>query len=304
MIRKLTLLFVSFIVLMLLIVAFNLYLNNKDAQWPDNQQIDSALIKSIEWLKTNQSTIESIHSPGPWWILKEASDITDKPELIEIFSHYKTNYLDRRPPNIWTPYFQPTFKPRAPDILEILDLEKYQIFFIYALTCGTDLASEPLVQQQGKADFCSPYFLHPRCVTHQQMGVRLLQRSNCGDQEKLASLSSELVNIIHFEITWDFRVGDAYIQRNLMLAEAGRMDLIKAVWIQRILEAQNPDGGWDDIHPIISFRDNNIFGLSSKLPTFKNSKSNFHATSQAIWLLSLLQQYANNKISTMGTATQ
>ncbi len=195
--RKLILLPLLFIVFMLFTAAYNIYLNNINTPWPDSQEIDSALIKSIKWLQTNQSNIESNHKPGPWWMLKEASDISDNPELIKIFAHYETTYLNKQPPNIWTPYFEPDFKAKAPDVLEIMDLDKYQIFFVYALTCGNDLGSLPLVQKQGKADFCSPYLMHPRCVTYQQMGVRLLQRSGCGDQEKLASLSSELVNIIH-----------------------------------------------------------------------------------------------------------
>jgi len=121
--------------------------------------------------------------------------------------------------------------------------------------------------------------------------VRLLQRSNCGDQKKLASLSSELLDIIHTELSWDFRVGDAYLQRNLMLAEAGRLDLIKPVWIQRILDEQNPDGGWDDVHSILPLGGNIVFGLSSKLPVIKKEKSGFHATAQGVWLLSLLQRH-------------
>jgi hypothetical protein len=287
--RKIILLLLLFIVFMIFTAAYNIYLNNIDAPWPDNQKIDSALIKSIKWMQTNQSTIESDHKPGPWWMLKEASNISDKPELAEIYTHYKITYLDKQPPNIWTPYFEPNFKPKAPDILEIMDLDKYQIFFVYALTCGNDLGSLPLVKKQGNADFCSPYFLHPRCVTHQQMGVRLLQRTNCGNQEKLASLSSELVNIIHSQLTWDFRVGDLYLQRNLILAESSRVDLIKPIWIQRILEAQNSDGSWDDVYSIPGLGEN-------------SEKSTFHTTAQGVWLLSLLQQHGNDEVSTLGTA--
>jgi hypothetical protein len=301
--RKLILLFVFFIIFILLTVAYNVHLNNRDTQWPDNQQIDSTLIKSIGWLQANQSTIEKDHNSALWWMLKEASEITDKPELAEIYTHYKRTYLDRRPLNIWSPYFTPFYKPEAPDILEMIDLHDYQIFFIYALSCDDELATEPVIQKQLESSFCSLHFLHPRCITHQQIGVRLLQKGNCGDQTKLITLSSELIDTIQTELTWDFRVGDAYLQRNLMLAEAGRIDLIKPVWIQRILEAQNPDGGWDDIHPIITLMDDKIFGLTSMLPTFKKSKSTFHATAQGIWLLSLLQQRGNDKVPTMGTAS-
>lgn len=301
--RKLIKFFTLCILFLLTICAFNVYLNNKQAEWPTEKKIDKALVKSIDWLHEKKSFIEQKHNPGLWWMLKEASDITDKPELIEIYTDYKRNYLNKRPPNIWTPYFQPTFKPKAPDILEIMDLDKYQVFFIYALSCDNALYEEPLVKKQFNANFCSPYFIHPRCVTHQQMAIRLLQRSDCGDQTKLSDLSTQLLNIIKRELTWDFRVGDAYLQRSLMLAEAGRFDLIKPVWIQRIIEEQNPDGGWDDVHTILPLGWDVVIGLSSKMPVIKKEISTFHATAQGVWLLSLLQQHYKNNVSTMGTAS-
>ena len=307
--RKLALLFTFFVAIMLFTAAYNIYQNNKAVKWPDNQQIDSALVKSIEWLQTNKSAIESDHNPALWWMLKEASEISDKTDLVEIYAHYKKSFLDKQSLNMWSPYFTAYYKPEVPDILLMRSLRDYQIFFIYALSCDEDLGTEPVIQKQLEADFCSLHYLHPRCTTHQQMGVRLLKKRNCGNQEKLSFLSSELIDVIHTELFWDFRVGDAYLQRSLMLAEAGRIDLIKPVWIQRILKAQNLDGGWDDIHPIFTFVDGTIIGLSSMLPVLEQSKSDFHATAQGIWLLSLLQQYnlkqtitqSNTSVSTMGT---
>lgn len=278
MIRKLIILFVLAAITLLSTISYSIYQNNKNVTWPDNQQIDSALVEAIKWLQENQSAIESDHNSALWWMLKEASEISDKTDLPEIYAHYKKSYLDKQPLNIWSPYFTPYYKPVVPDILQMENFRAYQLFFVYALSCDDDLASEPVILKQIESGFCSLHYLHPRCVTHQQMGVRLLQKRNCGDQAQLASLSSELIDIIHSELTWDFRVGDAYLQRNLMLAEAGRIDLIKPVWIQRILEAQNPDGGWDDVHPIMTLMGGKILGLSSTKPVLRRAKSSFHAT--------------------------
>lgn len=220
-------------------------------------------------------------------MLKEASEIAGNTELTAIYHSYKTSYLDRSPANIWTPYFHKYYKPRVPDILSLQSFHDYQIFFVYALSCDSDLGGEPVVQKQLKPDFCAWHFLFPRCITHQQMGVRLIQQRNCGNSEALAQLSETLTEKIQSELTWDYRVGDAYLQRALMLAESGKIEDIKPIWIKRILDAQNPDGGWDDIHPIINMGDTTL-GYSSKLPVVRNIKSNFHATAQGIWLMSIL----------------
>jgi len=292
MIKTLIFLFIFTIVTLLAAGAFNVSQNNRNIEWPDRQQIDFAFDQSIKWLQTNSSKIERQHNPALWWMLKEASDISTNNDLKKIYNNYKKNYLDKNPLNIWSPYFSEYYKPRAPDIHSISNLKEYQIFFIYALSCDKDLETESVVQKQFLPDYCTPPFIYARCTTHQQMGVRLLQKHNCGNQERLSNLSTKLIEKIHNELFWDFRVGDAYLQRSLMIAEAGRIDLLKPVWIQRILEAQNPDGGWDDIYPIFKFNNDKIFGLSSSLPVLRKAKSTFHATAQAIWLLSLLQKHS------------
>lgn len=285
--RKLIALFAIIVILILLTGFYNISLNNREVSWPDRQQLDSALVKAIDWLHANQSVIETNHNFALWWMMKEASDISDKPDLDSIYAHYRSSVLDKHALDVWSSFFTPYYKPDVPDMYMIQDLLDYQIFFIYSLSCDANLAAEAVIQKQLKADFCNLYFLRSRCATHQQLAVRLQQQRNCGDQKKLASLSSELIDIIHTKQIWDFRVGDAYLQRNLVLAEAGRIDLIKPVWIQRILDAQNPDGGWDDIHPIANLGEYTT-GLSSTMPVIKKPDSTFHATAQGVWLLSLL----------------
>jgi len=286
---KKSLIFTTLSIFFILIVyAYSFYQNNKDMKFPENSEIRNSLNKSINWLESNRKTIESNNNPALWWMIKEASEASRIEELNAIYDNYEEKYLQKNPPNIWTPYFSKYYKPNVPDILQLRNLRDYQIFFIYALSCDNDLKSEPVIQKQLKVDFCSFHFLHPRCITHQLMGIRLMQQRNCGENELLQSVSSELTDIIQKELTWDFRVGDAYIQRTLMLAESGKFNLIKPVWINRILDAQNADGGWDDIHPFLTFHNGKILGLSSTLPVLKHSKSDFHATAQGIWLLSLL----------------
>jgi hypothetical protein len=73
-----------------------------------------------------------------------------------------------------------------------------------------------------------------------------------------------------------------------MLHDTGASGRIKPVWINRFLAAQNPDGSWDDLHPLIKLPDGRMFALTSTVVRIQKPQADFHATSQAIWLLSLL----------------
>jgi len=276
----------AFIVLSVIVIAalaVAVYQNNKTTTSPTKTELQSSLDNAVEWLYINQQSIMRDHNSALWWMLKEAADISGSNRLKEFYQKYKSNHLDKMPDNVWTPYFKPHYKPYVPpDITE--KLHDYQIFFIYGLSCDKYLGEEPVIHKQLKSDFCRNHFFHPRCVTHQQMGVRLLQQRSCGNHDQL---STKLLDIIDTEITWDFRVTDSYLQRALMLAEGGRIRTLKPIWQKRILDAQMQDGGWSDFFPLLSLGSKQI-GFTSTLPAIGPKRSDFHATAQGIWLMTLL----------------
>ena len=114
------------------------------------------------------------------------------------------------------------------------------------------------------------------------MAVRYLNKKQCGD---FSALSTQLLDIIEQEITLDFRVTDSYLQRALMLTDSARN--IKPIWLAKIINAQRPDGGWADFHPLIKISSIEL-GTTSTRPAKGPIPSDFHATAQAIWLLSML----------------
>ncbi len=189
--------------------------------------------------------------------------------------------------------FDELYRPRIPDLLLLPKMADYQYFFLYSLSCDANLGSEPVIQKQLSPDFCSLHYIHPRCVTHQLMGLRFMQRYQCGYNDTVNTTIAELQEVVVSELTWDFRVGDAYIQRVLMLVDTGAVHKVKHVWLKNILEAQNSDGSWDDLHPVINLGDGKVLALTSTLPKIKRPHADFHATAQAIWLLSMLP--ANSK---------
>lgn len=272
-----------------LVVGWQVWQNNRSVAPVTNTVINNHFIRSVDWLDSNYSTLENNKNPILWWMVKQAASTSNNKTLTNIFAKYKKNHLDTHPANLSTPMFNEFYRPRVPDISALSHLYDYQIFFFYGLSCDNDLGSEPIIQKQLNANYCSSYYFNSTCITHQLMGLRFMQRYQCGDEETVNYTIAELQNKVISELTWDFRVGDAYIQRVLMLVDTGAYNEIKPLWIKNILNAQNDDGGWDDLDPIIYLGNDYVFAYTSRLPTtIKKSKANFHTTAQAIWLLSLL----------------
>lgn len=262
--------------------------NNRHIKPVSQVEIQRHFLRSVDWLKTNYTDVESITNPILWWMVKQAAQTSKNDSLKTIYKKYKRDHLDINPPNLSTPMFDSFYHPRLPDISSLSILHDYQIFFFYALSCDDELASEPLIQKQLTPDFCSLHYLHPRCITHQLMGLRFMQRYQCGYDDTVKTTIEILQTVVTSELTWDFRVGDAYIQRVLMLTETGAYDSVKPIWIKNILNAQNEDGSWDDLHPILYLGNDRYLSHTSTLPKIKKPEADFHATAQAIWLLSLL----------------
>ena len=276
------------IILGLLFFTWQVWQNNRSVTPPGSAEINEHFEQSVSWLDSNYSSIENIQNPILWWMIKQAASNSNDATLKSIYSKYKNNHLDMKPANLSTPMFNELYRPRVPDITAFSHLADYQTFFFYSLSCDDDLASEPLIQKQLSPDFCAMHYLHPRCMTHQVMGLRFMQRYQCGYDEVVDSTLAVLQQDIISELTWDFRVGDAYIQRAVMLMDMGAYDEVKPIWIKNILAAQNDDGSWDDLDPIISLGNGYVFAHTSMLPKIKKPKADFHATAQGIWLMSLL----------------
>ena len=283
--------FYSLLLVFLLILGFLFW-----QVWQNNRSIDpvSATVlqqhfeDSVSWLDSSYSTVENTPNPILWWMINQAALTSNNATLKNIYSKYKTNHLDKNPPDLWTSMFDKFYHPRIPDISVLSQLHDYQLFLLYGISCDRDLASEPAIQRQLSPAFCSTHYIHPRCVTHQLMGLRFMQRYQCGFDETVNTTIADLQQLVTSELTWDFRVGDSYIQRVLMLVETGAYNKVKPIWIKNILEAQNENGSWDDLHPVLSLGNGTVLAHTSTLPKIQKPKADFHTSTQAIWLLSLL----------------
>lgn len=90
------------------------------------------------------------------------------------------------------------------------------------------------------------------------------------------------------QLTWDFRVVDVYMQRVLMLVDTGAIDQVKPVWIRRVVDAQDNEGGWSGFQPLVPMWGEVSMGFSARVLGVQGNKANFHATAQGVLLISLL----------------
>lgn len=237
--------------LVVLYTTFQIWRNNRSVDVPSAQSISRSLEKSIDWLVQNRETILGQNSAMLWWFVKESAGITRDERLNAILAEYMRRHIDPYPENAWRYLFDGQSKIQVA-MWQLEHLPDYNLYFIYGASCNPELAKEEVIRRQNDPAFCATHHpFSPACVTHQLIGARLAQRRNCLDQRAAQELVPALQEKIVNQLVWDPRVMDVYIQRVLVLAESGAGQQIKPVWLQRILEAQLPDGSWSGFYPLI-----------------------------------------------------
>jgi hypothetical protein len=274
------------LVLLFLAYAYETWENNKSVKEPGQVQIQATLEKSIVWLEQNHDKALADANPPLWNMVRQAAEITNDQRLRGLFAAYELRYLEERR-NLWSPLFYPgTWVPvRFEDIAE---LPYYNWHFFYAILCDRELGDVPEIAAQNDPAFCDKYPLRPACATHQLVGIRLLQRSECGDAEQLDDTVDQLQQRIRKLLIMDPRVVDVYMQRVLMLVESGASEMVKPVWIKNLVDAQQADGGWSPFDPLVPLMEGYYFGYGQKFFSIQQPRSTFHTTAQGVLLFSLL----------------
>jgi hypothetical protein len=283
--HKLLTLLLLFLCACLLTGGYLIYDNNRPAEPPTQQELKASLEKAIPWLLSGRQSMISQNDPILFWMLQESGRLTSDARLLSLALDYADTLHVSSP---WQHYFNRNSPaPIAPK--NMADLPDYDLLFLYGLTCDGELGALEIVRQQQEEDFCwETHPSSPTCLTHQLMGLRFMQRRGCGDQQHTATLIHEIQKKIETQLFWDFRKVVASMQRVLMLVESGQADRVKPIWLRNVLDAQQPDGGWSDFAPLIPLGERLAIGFTAKGIGVKRPKSNLHATTQGIFLLSLL----------------
>jgi hypothetical protein len=246
-----------------------LWQNNRKVEPASSEEIGRALYRGIGWLRARREQILEDPNAVLWWMVERSAILCGDTKLAVLSSEYKRRHFDDSPNHPWQHLFDPDAAVRVTR-RSLSDLPYYNAHWLSALTCDPRLASLEFVSRQNHPHFCSDR-PEPACITHQLMGMRFMQSRGCGDPEVVASTIRSLQDEIVRLLTWDVRVVDVYVQRILMLVESGAGARLKPVWLSKVLDAQQRDGGF-----------------CWKRPSMGRPFSNFHTTAQAVMLLSLL----------------
>ena len=269
---------------------FAVYQNNRDLPYPRHGQIQQQREKAIQWLVDHQRQILSQTNPMLWWMISEAQKSLPDERLTALLeSYFRLNRGIRQ--SAWGPLFGERPRPYL-GAFSVVAMPYYNQHFIYALNCAEGIAEDlSVVAAQNDAGFChqANYIYRPACTTHQLMGIHFLSSGQCNLLADIDTVTWALQEDIVFQLSWDVRVVDVYLQRVLMLLVTGAQSSVKPVWLQQVLAHQLPDGGWGDFDPLIPLPGAGYLGYSSRILSIGQPASSFHATAQGVYILSWLQ---------------
>jgi len=248
--------------------------------------------RASAWIQRNREAVLRENNPMLWLFVREASRLAGDRQLEALADVYQQRSTRD---NLSRFFFDSAGIEQMR--LQRVDLSgwgaPYQALFAYGITCNSPLRFDPQVESMLSPAACETghaWLRNPWCRTHQLMGLRFVQKNHCNPDEETARTIATVQDGILSELRWDYRVEDAYLQKVWTLIESGRRSEVRAVWVRRILAAQETDGGWtgaDVMAPLPGGRA--LFWEGGMRPRMGPSpQSNFHATAQGLYLMALL----------------
>jgi len=271
-----------------LMAAAAVWSNNRAVEPPGRAELAASFERGVAWMEHQGGGLLNQRNVVLWWMVREAAKESGDARLARLLDCFEGRY-DHLRGNMWR-HFLDEQATEPLDWARLARLPDYDRYFFYALTCDARLGAEEDIVRQHEADFCEhgARLLRPACVTHQLMGMRFRQRRGCSDQAAVGAVVAHLHDRIVGQLTWDPRVLDVYLQRVLMLVESGAAARVKPVWLRRVVAAQRPDGGWSAYQPILHLGGSRVLCFTPRGVGLARIRSNFHATAQGVWLMSLL----------------
>ncbi len=292
-------------ILIVALLAGHHWLCQREVEPVSRQELTERYSRTLGWIKANEAHVLANSNSALWWMVLASADITGDDYLRGLAQQTKLRlYGDEEPSRPWKRMFDPKASVHM-NGGAIEPMQAYQRFFLHALTCVPVRWKEGDTAVFLTEKACGPNWHtvmlgDPACSTHQLMALQVFERSGCTAPQPLGSLKRALLDDVASQLALDPVMKDAHIQRVLMLAWLGQGERIKPIWLRRVLDAQEPDGGWlghrrlpelpDAISPW-AWRER----LASQWPGLFSSNRiplDFHATAQGLLLLALLKNAA------------
>ena len=288
--KRLLYFFVSIGILLCALLSAMVVKNNYFAEDLSIAKIGVSFDRAVDWIQANETEILQSHNPGLWEMLAESAVISGDKYLAKVLSLYQKknryNYSDH--PLKFQVYGQALGNYKDLDLYTYPD---YNLLYMYAFSCDESLSQYEIVKQQISERFCDRGLRGSVvCQTHQIHGMLYFRDSDCVAPSIYEPIIVHLVDDIARWSFFEFRVLDNYLQRVMQLYRSGNPHRVRDKWIQNIIEAQNPDGGWDDVYQIFQLNDGRYLGIEHRKITVETATSDFHATIQGVLLLAHLKQ--------------
>jgi hypothetical protein len=268
-------LWVTFVALAVLVVCTLVYNNHSWSSQTRAQfdaQLDASLDRAIVWIAANPEL--SLKNPSVMYMIADMAKMSGDPRLEALLDAYREKL--QHPTDIFDLIWI-----RIPDRNHPMPLissarlrgEAYErIWDAYAVAAGN-----LQISNADHADMFSPTKYVWGVRQHQLLALVMYRDFN-GSDHRLDSTINYLSEKIARDAHYDFRVSDSYIQRTTFVLAAGRPDLIRRRWVERILDNQMPDGSWKYCW----------YGWCRGIFEF-NMTNPGHPTVQAAWALTMLK---------------
>lgn len=239
---------------------------------------------ALRWMQANEARNVADGNPILWRMVRDAAALSGDTMLSSQVQRFQGRYFSREPVDAWVLLVEPSAKPAGNRPAGLDRLPAYMKLMAYGMSCDAGIGDSEIVRKQLVPGWCSAYaarrvLAQPKCVTHQLVGIMLMQQRACGDPALVAAMTRELQDRIVGEMSLDVVMRDEYLQRVLMLYWTGAPERVKPVWLNRVLRAQRPDGGWD---------------YDARWSRADADEGNFHASAQGLLILAIALKQAES----------
>ncbi len=264
---------------LMVLLAVALFNNNFSLTHPSraafDSRLDTGLEHAIAWIAAHPEV--SGTNPPLMYMVADIEKMTGDPRLRSVLEANMQTLNARYAAARLTPFWKRFADPHTPlpfITTDELSLEGFdQRWFAYAI--------DPDKAHLSEDDLANLFSLTKYVwgARHHQVLGLIMYRDFNGDNLKVDDTLRRLCEKEARDQTFDFRVTDAYVQRNAFMLAAGQPDLIRSRWIDRILDDQKTDGSWNYLW----------YGWGRGILEFWGDVPPGHTTIQGAWVLALLK---------------
>ncbi len=229
-----------FVFVVALTVLNNNYSFHRRSRADFSAQLDRAIETSTQWIVQHP---ENHGNPPIMFMIGDMAEMSGDPRLHDFVQSYLASRRVRIPgdPTSW--YYARLVDPTAPVPMLMVN-EASRIGWEDRWNAYATVPNRVELTAADRADLFSPTKYSWGTRLHIQLLALDIYRHFNGPSAELDRAIDPVAEGVANDAYWDFRVNDSYYQRSAFILGAGRPDLVRGRWIERILDYQHPDGAW------------------------------------------------------------